>query len=136
MKRSLLTLATMTVLALLMVACGGSRKVDTSKLSKSFASAPPAVKAEIDKFAAAVKTKDYAGCITALKNAVGQGELSEEQKQAVYDAVVDIQVIIAEKPTGDMEALYTSIEELTAKLEGRPATRVDPRMMRTPEAKP
>ncbi len=87
-------------------------KVDTSQLTQAFTSANADVKADIDKAVAAIKGGNYAEALTCFGKAADSGKLSDAEKQAVTDAVVELQSVIQQKKPADAEALMETIGEL------------------------
>lgn len=91
-------------------------KVDTTKLTQAFTAADAAVKADVEKAASSIKAGDFAGALASLGKAVDSGKLRDAEKQAITDALVDMQTIISEKNVPNLESLLETIGELNNKL--------------------
>jgi hypothetical protein len=113
MKQILMVLALVLGVGVLSVGCSKARKVETDKLTESFASASPEVKAEVQKAMGAVKARDFTTALTSLKKVVESGNLTEEQKQALSDSVTDITVIVSENPPPNADELFDLVAEIT-----------------------
>jgi hypothetical protein len=111
MKHVLMVLA--LVLGVLTVGCSKARKVETDKLTHSFASASAEVKAEVQKAMGAIKTRDFTTALTSLKKVVDAGNLTADQKQAISDTVTDITVIVSENPPANSDELFDLVAEIT-----------------------
>jgi pectin methylesterase-like acyl-CoA thioesterase len=116
MKPLMTILALALTLGVLLTACSKARKVETNKLSQSFATASAEVKAEVDKALGALKTKDYLTALTALKKVTDTVKLTDAQKRAVTDSVTDIEVIVAENPPPGADKLFELLEGIRDKL--------------------
>lgn len=113
MKLHVCVLTALTVAALALAGCGGSKKVDTSPLEKSFAPAEAALKSSADKAVSAIKNADYSGALAELQKLAQEVKLTDEQKKAISDTIAQIQKVIAEtaekaageanKALGDMQ---------------------------------
>jgi hypothetical protein len=123
--------STVTLTALLLIGCGGSTKVDTANLQKTYQSAPGNVKSHVDKAVASLGAKQFPQAIRALRDGVKQGPPSEEQKDVLLDIIKQVQIIMAQNPKFDVNATYEAIEELDAAIEGR-APNTMPRMTEPP----
>jgi hypothetical protein len=121
MKRILIVLAILIGLGVVVAAvvglgCNKTWKVETGKLSDSFASAPLEVKADIQKALGAINSRDFATALGSLKKVVDTGNLTDTQKAALNDAVTDITTIISGDPPPNADQLYDLIAEITEAL--------------------
>jgi hypothetical protein len=112
MKHWIPLLTLVLAFGMLTSACGKGRQVETDRLSRSFATASPEVKAEIQKAVTAIRTKDFDTALVSLKTVAETTELTEEQKRAVLDSTNDITVIIVENPPPNVDQLYDLIEDI------------------------
>jgi hypothetical protein len=112
MKHWIPLLALVLTFGLLGTACGKGRQVETDRLSQSFATSSPEVRAEIQKAVAAIRTKDFDTALVSLKTVTETTELTEDQKRAVLDSTNDITVIIVENPPPNVDQLYDLIEDI------------------------
>ncbi len=87
------------VAALFLVGCGGSKKVDTAALEKSFAPAEAALKSGADKAVTAIKNADYKGALDELQKLAANAKLTDEQKKAISDVMAQVQQAISEAAT-------------------------------------
>jgi phenylpyruvate tautomerase PptA (4-oxalocrotonate tautomerase family) len=113
MKQWLMAVVLVWGAGMLTVGCSKARKVETDKLTQSFASAPAEVKAEVQKAMGAIKTRDFTTALTSLKKVVDAGNLTEDQKQALSDTVTDITVIVSENPPANSDELFDLVAEIT-----------------------
>lgn len=92
-------------------------KVESSKLSEAFP-AGDALQAEGAAAAASIKAGKYADALASITKLVDSGKLTDAQKQAITDVLVDLQVVISGKtpPLTDAEDLFNTISELNNKL--------------------
>ena|SRR5438034_5564810 len=107
------------VFAGVVVGCGASRKVDTSKLEQSFQAAEASTKGDADKAASAIKRGDFDGAVTPLKTVIKSGALTDQQKDAISGVLINMQTIVAQHQKKYSVDLYNSISDLSTYLEGR-----------------
>jgi hypothetical protein len=114
MKSSpLLSFLVVTALALCVVSCSKTAKVDaTQPLQQSFETAAPEIKEAIATVNANLKAKDYVAATKALAPVVTQHALTDPQRQAVGVALQEISQAIAANPALDSKEMY----ELRAKM--------------------
>jgi uncharacterized lipoprotein NlpE involved in copper resistance len=86
----------MTVLVFAVAGCNKQASVDTSAIEKSFQPADSAIKSNADKAVSAIKARDYSGALAELQKLGSQAKLTPDQQQAVKDAVVQVQKMLAE----------------------------------------
>ena len=92
--------------AVLVILCGGlaacdePAKVETSKLEKSFATAPPASKSAMEDLKTAVAAGDYAKAAAALEKLASNANLTAEQKKAIEDAAVQMKDALVQTAKG------------------------------------
>ncbi|MBM3880435.1 MAG: hypothetical protein FJ387_12085 [Verrucomicrobia bacterium] len=65
--------------------------VDTTKVERSFQTAPEAEQGQAEKIVAAVKSRDYAGALASLQTLAGQAALTPDQKSSVQDLIAQVQ---------------------------------------------
>lgn len=86
-----------TVLAL-SLGCSAKHEAEVDLLKDGFSDAQGEVKTQIDTALAAIKAEKYEEAVDALAKLEGK-EMTDEQKQAIADVLVDIQTILTEKDT-------------------------------------
>jgi hypothetical protein len=97
-------LGSLAVAAMLVfTGCGGGKKVDTSKLETSFASATADLKKDAQGIAAAIKSQDFATAVAELQKLNVRANLTPEQKTAIKDLVEKLQTLIAEGANKSVE---------------------------------
>jgi hypothetical protein len=116
MKYSILLLAAAVSMLALVSGCKAKHSVDTGRLSTGFASASGDLKANVDKAIAAIKAENHAEAIDTLSVIAEAEGLTDDQKQAMMDTLIDIQVIVSENPPTDADALFEKIDALNTKL--------------------
>jgi hypothetical protein len=116
MKYWIVLLGLTAVLISLTTACRAKHTVEVGRLEKSFATVGDPAKTLVSQAVAAIKKEDYTLALSSMTQLVDRSNLTPEQKQAVADTLVDIQVIVSEKPPTNAEELYKAIEELSAKV--------------------
>ena len=118
MKHFSSILITALTVGWLAIGCAEKIKVETAKLEQSFQSAP-AMKADADKAAAAIKTGDYAGAVASLKKVVAAGALTPEQKDAVVTAITGMQMVAAQNPNKYPLDVYQALSDLVGLANGQ-----------------
>jgi len=113
MKQLLMALVLVLGVGMLTAGCSKARKVETDKLTASFATASAEVKAEVQKALGAIKTRDFTTALTSLKKVVDAGNLTEDQKRTLSDTVTDITVIVSENPPENADALFDLVADIT-----------------------
>jgi hypothetical protein len=78
---------------LALVACKkeGGANIETSRMERAFAGAEASLKAAADKAVEAVKKADYSAALAELKGLTSNIKLTDAQRQAVNDLIVQIQ---------------------------------------------
>jgi hypothetical protein len=104
------------VLLGLAAGCSAKHKVDVSKLTKGFAAASAELKTQADSAVKAIKEENYPAAVGVIEKMAEVAGLTADQKQALVDTLVDIQVIVSEKPPADADALFQKIQDLQMKL--------------------
>ncbi len=99
MKLHIEILALALVASLSLIGCGGSKKVDTAALEKSFSSAEATLKSSADKAVTAIKNTDYKGALAELQKLAANAKLTDDQKKAINDTVAQVQKFISETAT-------------------------------------
>lgn len=108
---------------LLLVGCGKSSSLDTSKLSAGFQGAPTEQKSGVDAAVKAIGSGDFATAAESLKKAVKGAKLSPEQKTAVSEVVAEMQKVASQDPGKYPLETYYSIGEVITVMEGLPVIR-------------
>lgn len=96
MKRFTSVLLTCLILGVVGFGCGAKHEPEGELLEKGFANASGEVKTQIDAALAAIKAEQYEEAVNALAKLKGK-EMSDEQKQAIADVLVDLQTILTDK---------------------------------------
>jgi hypothetical protein len=131
-------LTCLSLFSLLLGGCGGGKtKMDTTAFEQAFASAAPSIKGPADEAARALKSEKYVDGATALANLAKSAEsMTEEQKQAMNEVGITIQVILSEggDEISDPMKVWQALEDMFAALEGRESATVgsDPDRVRPP----
>ena len=103
---------------LVFAGCGKKEGVDTAGVEKSFSSAEPAAKAEVDKIVAAIKSSDYAGAVASLQKLATNAKITPEQKQAVTDLAAQVQAAFADaakKAAGEANKAVDNLQKSLSK---------------------
>ena len=64
-----------------------NREIDTAKLQSAFQSAPPEVRAYLDKGVAAIQAGKFTEALPALQHAAYAAKMSQEQRLILNDAI-------------------------------------------------
>lgn len=116
MKHWTLILGLVIALAGLTAACSAKHSVDVSRLKTAFANVADPAKTLVNQAVGAIEKSDYTLAISSLTQVVDRTNPTKEQKQAIADTLVDIQVLVSENPPPNAEELFKAIEELSAKV--------------------
>ena len=128
MKRSTWILSSAIALAVVVIGCGASGKVDTSKLEKSFQSAAAGTKGDITQATASIKAADFAKAVPVLQKVIKAGGLTDEQKDGISAAITGMQIVASQNPKKYSVEVYNSLSDLVAYLNGeQPIVRPIPR---------
>jgi hypothetical protein len=82
------------VLAFLVCAAGCNKAengVDTSGLEKSFSTAEPQQKSSVDKVVSSIRTNNYSGALSELRQLTTNAKLTPEQRQSIENTVKQLQ---------------------------------------------
>jgi hypothetical protein len=82
--------AALMALGLALGACDGDKKIETSRLEKSFSGSGPANKSAMDDLETALAGGDFAKAGAALKKLASNADLTAEQKKALEELAVQI----------------------------------------------
>lgn len=96
MKQLTSVLLTALVLGCLSLGCSSERKPESDLLKEGFADASGEIKTQVDAALAAIKEEKYEEAVDALAELEGK-EMSDAQKQAIADVLVDLQTILTEQ---------------------------------------
>ena len=96
MKRYAIVIVVMMAATMLGIGCGKKNEVNTADLQKSFQTADPATRSNVDKAVDAIKAGNYPEATTFLQKAAAQAKLTPEQRQAVQDVMTQIQKQMSE----------------------------------------
>lgn len=96
MKRLISVVLTCLVLGSVGFGCSAKHEPEGELLEKGFADASGEVKTQVDAALAAIKAEKYEEAVEALAKLEGK-EMSDEQKQAIADVLVDLQTILTDK---------------------------------------
>ena len=80
-----------------LAACDDGKKIETSKLEKSFSSAPPASKSAMEDLKSAITAEDYAKAGAALQKLASSVNLTPDQKKAIEDMAAQVKDVFAQK---------------------------------------
>jgi hypothetical protein len=109
MKRLTSVLLTCLVLGVVGLGCSAKHEPEGELLEKGFAEASGEVKTQVDAALAAIKAEKYEEAVDALAKLEGV-EMSDEQKQAIADVLVDLQTILTDQ--GGSPELLEKTQEL------------------------
>jgi hypothetical protein len=84
-------LASIGLVAVLVIGCSRHHGIDTGQLSSNFKVAEPALKAEADTAIQAIRDNKLPDALTELQKLAKRAKLSAEQQQAVKDTITQIQ---------------------------------------------
>jgi len=84
-------------MALALGACDSDKKIETSRLEKSFSGAGPASKSAIDDLKGAIAAGDYAKAGAALQKLASNVNLTPDQKKAVDEMAVQVKDLFVQK---------------------------------------
>jgi hypothetical protein len=93
------------------IGCAKKQEVDTVKLQASFSTAEPSKKSEVDKAVASINSQDWAGAMASLQRVATDAKLTEEQKQAVKDAMDQIGKVIKDTANKAVDGGKKAVEE-------------------------
>jgi outer membrane protein assembly factor BamD (BamD/ComL family) len=116
--RNILLMKHLTTIALLLLAmvafagCSAKHKVEMSRLTDGLATASEEVKALANQAVASIRAERYEEAVDTLAQLEDKG-LADEHKQAVVDALVDIQTVVTGK--GASEELVQKVQEVMMK---------------------
>ena len=99
--------------ALALAGCGGGipkTKLDTTAVESAFASSDS--KSQIDTAAASLNAGDFSGGLNTLIE-VANGELSNEQLDAMFDILTQVQRIMAENTEKSDDAAWDATRKLS-----------------------
>lgn len=85
---------------------------DTSRVETAFQDAPVEPKSEVQKAVTAVRARDYAGALAALKKAAANVQLTPEQKKAVEDLVQQLEAKVTEVGNKAMGAAGDTVKQI------------------------
>ncbi|MCX7824712.1 MAG: hypothetical protein N2689_04055 [Verrucomicrobiae bacterium] len=112
---SLTRIAAMAVMILAAAFIGcGKKGVDTSKLERSFQSAEPSAKQNVQNVVQAVEKQDYAAATASLQKLAAQAKLTPDQQEAVKEVLEQLKAKLAEtakKATGDAQKMMTDLQK-------------------------
>ncbi|MBI4659611.1 MAG: hypothetical protein HY735_12290 [Verrucomicrobia bacterium] len=98
--------------------CGSGGRADTSKLEQSFQSAGPAVRGEINQAVPAIRAGDYTKAMPVLQKVIKGGGLTDEQKEGISSAIVEMQMVVSQNPKKYSLETYHALSDLVTLLEG------------------
>ncbi len=113
---TMIVLAVVAGAMVMATGCSAKWKVDASKLSAGFASAPAELKAQAEAAVKAIKAKDLVGAVEVLAKMTENTALTADQKQAMFDTLVDIQVVAQQNPPPNPDELMQKIQDLQGNL--------------------
>jgi hypothetical protein len=87
MKRMLLRLMLLAGLMAWGATGCSNQEIDTAKLQSAFQSAPPEVRAYLDKGVAAIQAGKFTEALPALQHAAYAAKMSQEQRLILNDAI-------------------------------------------------
>src|SRR5688572_7792182 len=91
MKYASWVLTTIAALAMVCAGCGKKSEVNAGPIKKNFRSAEPATKSVADKAAASIEAGDYQTAMADLNQLSIQPGLTEEQKEAIKEVLIQVQ---------------------------------------------
>ena len=101
----------------------------------AFESSSSSAKPAADQAVKNIRSGDYVGAMRALTEAAGMGELSDDQRQAIYDVITEVQIKVAKEAPGNSAEINDAIAALDAALTGRPLSTENPmEFMKPPTA--
>ena len=89
--------------SLVVVGCGNSNNVDTSKLDSAFQSAQAGVKSDVEKAISDIKAAKWSDALASLQNVAKQANLTPEQRQVVSDVIAQVQKVLSEQASKAVE---------------------------------
>jgi hypothetical protein len=113
---TMLSIAVVVGAMVLVTGCGAKWKVDTGKLTTGFASASAELKSQADAVVKAIKAKNLVEAVAVLEKMAEKTDLTAGQKQAMFDTLVDIQVVAQQNPPPNQDEMMQKIQDLQMKL--------------------
>jgi outer membrane protein assembly factor BamD (BamD/ComL family) len=112
MKHLTMALLAAVALAAFAAGCSAKHKVETARLTDGLATASEEVRNLANEAVASIKAERFEEAVDTLAK-LEDIEMSDEHKQAVVDALVDIQTVVTGK--GASDELLQKIQEVMMK---------------------
>ena len=104
---------------LLFTGCGGaSLSVDTREFETAFSAAPADLKGSATQAASAIKTPDYATALEALGKVVRSGTLSDDQRQATSNLLIEMQKAAYQNEETISGEIVANLSDLIGTIQG------------------
>ncbi len=111
---------TLVIAALAVAGCNkpdNQPKVDTAPLENSFKTADPATQNNAQRAIADIKSADYSGALTQLKQMAGNARLTPEQQQAIKNTLSQIEQGFKDTANKVKESANTALNDASKSIE-------------------